>query len=83
MPSREHRALQRSRSSARSIEAGLVPRTSPGAREPASLSGVCPPSATMTPTNSPPSRALRCSTSMTLATSSTVRGSKYRRSDTS
>ena len=71
-------AFHRSRSSARSIEAGLVPRTSSGARLWASLSGVWPPRLTITPaTGAPPGpEPAATSASMTLATSSAVRGSK-------
>ena len=58
MSSSRHSAFQRSRSSARSMEAGLVPRTSSGGREPASLSGVCPPRDTMTPCHRPAGRQL-------------------------
>ncbi len=57
-----HRAFQRSRSSARSMESGLVPSTSSLGSRPASFSGVCPPRATTTPTG--------CSASMTFMTSS-------------
>ena len=67
-----HRAFHCSRSSARSIECGLVPAIRSGGSVDASFSGVWPPSDTMTPTG--------CSASMTLATSSAVNGSKYRRS---
>ena len=76
MPTRLQRALQRSRSSARSIDSGVVPRTSPAGSRPASLSGVCPPRETITPATVP----VAASTSMTLLTSSQVTGSKYRRS---
>ena len=57
---RAHRAFQRSRSSARSIEPGRVPSTRPSGSEAASLSGVWPPSETITPTSSPAA----CSASM-------------------
>ena len=62
MPSRSHSALKRSRSSARSIDAGLVPSTGMPAASSvcASFSGVCPPSATITPgERAGPSRAQR------------------------
>ena len=58
MCSEPHSAFQRSRSSARSMEAGLVPSTSSGGSDPASLSGVCPPRETMTPTTRPPAPLL-------------------------
>ena len=51
MPRRSQRAFQRSRSSARSIDAGLVPSTCAGSRAWASLRGVWPPRLTMTPTS--------------------------------
>ena len=53
---------KRSRSSARSIESGLVPRTAiPAASSVrASFSGVCPPSATMTPAKPPVSLERSC-----------------------
>ena len=50
--SRAHSAFQRSRSSARSIDAGDVPTTSSGGSRSDSLSGVWPPSETITPTGS-------------------------------
>ena len=54
-PSRSHSALKRSRSSARSIDSGLVPTIGMPAcwSAWASLSGVWPPSATITPRSSP------------------------------
>ena len=72
MSSSPHRAFHRSRSSARSMESGLVPSTSSGGSRPASFSGVCPPRATTMPSGR--------SASTTFITSSKVSGSKYRRS---
>ena len=61
--SRAHRAFHRSRSSARSIDAGAGAEHQLGRqRAPASFSGVWPPSATITPASSPAA----CSASMTL-----------------
>ena len=83
IPSRAHRSFHCSRSSARSIEAGGVPRTSPEGMSAASLSGVWPPSDTMTPTSRPAPTEAASSRSSTLARSSGVRGSKYSRSEVS
>ena len=68
---------KRERSSARSIESTGVPSsgTPASARPCASRSGVWPPKDTITPSG--------CSTSITPSTSSSVSGSKYRRSDVS
>ena len=68
MPRSRHRAFHCSRSSARSIDAGLVPAISSGGSVEANFSGVWPPSETMMP--------IGCSASMMLATSSGVSGSK-------
>ncbi len=54
--SRPHRAFQRSRSSARSIDSGEVPSTSSGGNRPASFNGVWPPRETITPTTVPVAR---------------------------
>ena len=68
---------KRSRSSAMSIMSGEVPMigTPLASRSRASLSGVCPPYCTMTPHG--------FSTWTISSTSSSVSGSKYRRSDVS
>ena len=58
-----------------------VPSTSAGSIECDSLSGVCPPSETITPSTRAPSTQAACSAAMTSATSSGVSGSKYSRSD--
>ena len=55
MPRRAHSSFHRSRSSARSMEAGDVPSTSSSGMLDASLRGVWPPRLTMTPTSRPPS----------------------------
>ena len=70
-------APKRPRSSARSIASTLVPSSgTPAASRPAaSFSGVWPPNWTITPSG--------CSTSITASTSSSVSGSKYRRSEVS
>ena len=69
---------KRSRSSARSMASGEVPRIGmPAASSAAaSFSGVWPPNCTMQPSTVP----LRCSTRTSSTTSSAVSGSKYRRS---
>jgi len=71
----------RSRSSARSIASGEVPRigTPASSSGRASFSGVCPPNWTITPSSSPFDR----STSISSSTSSAVSGSKYSRSEVS
>ncbi len=68
---------ERPRSSARSMASTLVPRigTPASCRPAASLSGVCPPNWTMTPSG--------CSISTIASTSSSVSGSKYRRVEVS
>ena len=53
MPRRPHRSFHRSRSSARSMEAGEVPSTRSSSMPAASFSGVWPPRLTMTPTSRP------------------------------
>jgi hypothetical protein len=65
---------KRSRSSARSIASGVVPRIGTPASSSAcdSFSGVCPPNCTMTPRNSP----FDISTAQISSTSSAVSGSK-------
>ena len=70
-------ALKRSRSSARSIASGEVPRigTPACSSGTASLSGVCPPNCTITPSG--------FSRSTIAITSSNVSGSKYSRSEVS
>jgi hypothetical protein len=74
IPSPCNRAPNFLRSSARSMDPVVVPRIGTPARDSsaARVSGVCPPSWTMTPTG--------CSASQTASTSSRVTGSKYRRS---
>ena len=74
MSSRVSSALKRSRSSARSMASGEVPRIGTPAASSgfASLSGVWPPNWTITPL----SRPLDCSTAMISSTSSAVSGSK-------
>ncbi len=69
---------KRSRSSARSMASGEVPRMGIPALSKAwaIFSGVCPPNCTMQPSTVP----LRCSTRTSSITSSAVSGSKYRRS---
>ena len=76
-PSSVSSAPKRPRSSARSIASGWVPSSgTPAASSPAaSLSGVWPPNWTITPSG--------CSTSTIPSTSSSVSGSKYRRSEVS
>ena len=81
MRSSSHRAFHFSRSSARSIDAGAVPAISSGGISDASLSGVWPPSDTITFGATPPAAAV--SAAMTWCTSSPVSGSKYSRSDVS
>ena len=68
MASSSQISFHRWRSSAASIESGDVPATSSGGIRPASFSGVCPPSDTIT----------RCgrSAARTFSTSSVVSGSK-------
>ena len=73
-----HSAFHFSRSSARSIDVGDVPAISSTGSSPASFSGVCPPSDTITFGATPPLAAV--SAAITLSTSSRVSGSKYRRS---
>ena len=81
MCSSAHSAFHFSRSSAASIDAGAVPATSSAGISPASLSGVWPPSDTITFGGTPPAAAV--SAAITLCTSSAVSGSKYSRSDVS
>ena len=81
MRSSSHSAFHFSRSSARSIDDGAVPAISSGGISEASLSGVCPPSDTITLGGTPPAAAV--SAAMTCSTSSPVSGSKYSRSDVS
>ena len=76
-PSRAQRAFQRSRSSARSIDAGEVPRTRPGRQQAGQLQRGLAAEGDDHPGHRARSAA---STSMTLQTSSPVTGSKYRRS---
>ena len=81
MRSSSHSAFHFSRSSARSIDDGAVPAISSGGMTDASLSGVWPPSETITCGGVPPAACV--SAAMTLSTSSPVSGSKYSRSDVS
>ena len=81
MRSSSHSAFHFSRSSARSIDDGAVPAISSGGMTEASLSGVCPPSDTITFGGVPPAAAV--SAAITWRTSSVVSGSKYSRSDVS
>ena len=82
IPSRSHIVWKLSRSSARSMDAGLVPSTGipASSNECASFSGVWPPSDTITPAMRPSPVAWRVSASQIAHTPSTVRGSKNRRS---
>ena len=79
--SRSISALKRSRSSARSMASGEVPRigTLAFSSGSASLSGVWPPNCTITPCSVPFERSV----SMISITSSAVSGSKYSRSEVS
>ena len=74
MRSSSQRAFHFSRSSARSIDDGAVPAISSGGMTDASLSGVWPPSDTITFGGTPPAAAV--SASITWWTSSAVSGSK-------